>query len=180
MSHRNSREKKHADVAYQAEVKNFETGARYLQKQNYEKAKECFEKVLEGPANEITDRARVYHRVCEQKLDHHQATPRTAQEFYVLAVAQLNARDLESASENLQKANQMEPSRGHIRYALAAVHALQGNSDAALDHLKAAIELEPRTRIQARRDDDFQSLAEDSRFKRLVSADSYAPSGTTS
>jgi tetratricopeptide (TPR) repeat protein len=180
MSHRNSHEKMHSDAAYQAEVKNFENGVRHLQKQNFEKAKESFEKVLEGPASEITDRARVYLRVCVQRLERQGATPRTAQDFYVLAVAQLNARQLEGAFENLQKANQLEPGRGHIRYAMAAVHALQGDTDAALDHLKAAIEVEPRNRIQARRDDDFHSLAEDSRFKRLISAESFASSGTTS
>jgi Tfp pilus assembly protein PilF len=180
MSHRDSHEKRHSDAAYQAEVKNFENGVRYLQKQNYEKAKESFEKVLEGPADEITDRARVYLRVCAQRLERQEITPRTAQDFYVLAVAQLNGRQLESAFANLQKANQMEPNRAHIRYAMAAVHALQGNTDAALDHLKVAIELEPRNRIQARRDDDLQSLSADSRFKRLVSAESFASSGRTS
>ncbi|HUU13995.1 MAG TPA: tetratricopeptide repeat protein [Terriglobia bacterium] len=180
MSHSNSHEKRSSDAAYQAAVKNFEAAIRYLQKQNYEKAKESFEKVLEGHASEISDRARVYLRVCEQKLEHQELTPKTAQEFYLLAVAQLNARQLESAFENLQKANQMQPNRGHIRYALAAVHALQGNTDAALEHLKAAIELEPRNRIQARRDEDLQSLAQDSRFKRLVFANSFVPSGTTS
>lgn len=180
MSNRNSLEKKRADAAYQAVVKNYETAARYLQKQNYEKAKESFEKVLEGPSSEIADRARVYLRVCEQRLDRQKVTPRTAQEFYVLAVAQLNARELESALENLQKADKLEPSRGHIRYALAAVHALQGNNDVALDHLKEAIKLDPRNRILARRDADLQPLADDARFKRLVFSESFATSGTTS
>jgi tetratricopeptide (TPR) repeat protein len=161
-------------------VKNFENAARYLQKQNYERAKELFEKVLEGAAIEIADRARVYLRVCEQKLGRHEVAPRTAQEFYALGVAQLNARQLESALESFQKADQMEPNRGHIRYALASVHALQGNTDAALEHLKVAIELDPRNRIQVRRDGDLQSLSTDSRFRRLVFSESFATSGTTS
>jgi tetratricopeptide (TPR) repeat protein len=180
MSHHNSSAKKRADAGYVAAVKNYENAARYLQKQNYEKAKELLEKVIEGPASEIADRARVYLRVCEQKLERHEVAPRTAQEFYLLGVAQLNARELESALQSFQAADKLEPNRGHIRYALAAVHALQGNTDVALEHLKAAIELEPRNRIQARRDGDLQSLSEDSRFRRLLFSGSLATSGTTS
>lgn len=172
MSHHHSNQKKRSDAAYQTAVKNYETAVRFWQKQNYEKAKESLERVLEGPASEVADRARVYLRVCQQKLERQEVGPRTAQEIYTLAVAQTNARDLEGALENLQKADKMEPNRGHIRYALAAVHALQGNTDAALEHLKGAIELEPRNRIQARRDEDLQSLIEDSRFRRLVASES--------
>ena len=55
--------------------------------------------------------------------------------------------------------------------ALAAAYALQGNSEAALEHLKAAIQLRPGNAYQARHDEDFQSLASHPVFRSLVRAD---------
>ena len=45
--------------------------------------------------------------------------------------------------------------------------------DEALAHLEAAFALRPENRIYARRDEDFQGLADDPRFRRLVN-----PAGT--
>jgi tetratricopeptide (TPR) repeat protein len=83
-------------------------------------------------------------------------------------VAELNARNLDLALEHLNKADKLAPNREDIRYALAAAHALQGNTDAALEHLKAAVALRPGNRFQARYDGDFRSLAADPRFRSLV------------
>jgi UDP-glucose 4-epimerase len=40
---------------------------------------------------------------------------------------------------------------------------------AALEHLQVAVTLRPENRFHARRDDDFQCLASDPRFRRLMS-----------
>jgi tetratricopeptide (TPR) repeat protein len=106
-------------------------------------------------------------RICEEKT-RHQAAPKTAEEFYLRAVAALNGRDLELAIQYLNKSDKMVPNKEHVHYALAAAYGLQGNSDAALIHLQKAIELRPKNRVQARLDEDFQVLAGDPRFERLV------------
>ena len=46
--------------------------------------------------------------------------------------------------------------------------ALAGNSDEAIAHLEAAFALRPENRIHARRDEDFQGLSADPRFRRLI------------
>jgi hypothetical protein len=51
---------------------------------------------------------------------------------------------------------------------LAAAYSLRGDAEYALQNLKEAIALRPQNRIQARRDDDFQALATDARFRELV------------
>ncbi len=161
--------KQAGDAQHLAAVKNFEAGARYFQKQNYEKAKEIFEKLAAASAPpEVADRARLHLRLCQQRLGRSVPALKTAGDYYVLGVAELNARNLDVALEHLNKADKLEPNREHIRYALAAAHALQRNSDVALEHLKAAIALRPEDRFQARRDEDFESLAADPRFKSLV------------
>jgi hypothetical protein len=46
-----------AHARYVTAVKNFEAGVRLFQKQNYERAKEVFEKLAGGPAYEVANRA---------------------------------------------------------------------------------------------------------------------------
>jgi hypothetical protein len=45
---------------------------------------------------------------------------------------------------------------------------LRGNADAALEHLAVAIQLRPSNRYLAARDQDFQSLGGDGRFRQLL------------
>lgn len=171
ISTQNAVERQHSDAQYLAAVKSFESAVRFFHKQNYERASEILAKLVDGRAPEVAERARIYLRMCEQKLARPRATLRTARDYYDLGVAQLNARALDAAIENLGRADKMEPNQDHVRYALAAAHALQGNSEAALEHLKAAIELRVANRSHARYDEDLHSLAGDPRFKRLVGAD---------
>lgn len=161
-------ERQRSDARYLAAVRNFEGAVRFFQRQNYERAKEIFDKLLRSAPCEMAERVRVYLRVCEQKLGRPAPAPKTASDYYNLGVAELNARNLDSAIKHLSKAHKLEPNQELVRYALAAAHALQGNADAALEHLKAAIALRPENRFQARHDEDFRSLAADPRFKSLV------------
>lgn len=163
-----SAEGQRTQVQYQAAVRNFDAAVRAFQKQNYDKAKEIFEKLATCPASEVANRALVYLRMCEQKLTSARPVPKTAAEFYELGVAQLNARSLDEAIESLNKAHKLEPNQDHVRYALAAAHSLQGNVEAALEDLKAAIERRPENRFLAGKDEDFLPLASDPRFMRLL------------
>lgn len=164
--------KRQLEALNQAAVKDFENAARYFQKQKYDKAREIFADLVNAPAREVAARARVHLQLCEQKLNStgKRAAAKTAEDFYNLGVIQLNARALDQAIEYLSQADKLAPNQEHIRYALAAARALQGSTDAALEHLSAAIELRPQNRIRARRDDDFTPLAEEPRFKQLVSS----------
>ena len=160
-----------SDPQFKAALKSFSAAARFFHKQNYRKAYELFEKVVGSPARELAERARVHLALCEQKLGRPAPTPKTAGEYYDLGVTELNARHLELAIEYLSKADKSAPNREHIKYALAAAHAVQRNTDVAIEHLKVAIALRPGNRFQVRFDDDFQPLASDPRFKRLIHAE---------
>jgi len=161
-------ERQQAHLQYLAAVKNFEVGLRHLQKQNYEKSREIFEKLASSAADEVANRARTYLRMCERKLGRAGSLPKTAAEYYDLGVAQLNARNLDSAIEHLSKADRLGPNQDHVQYALAAAHTLLGNVEAALGHLKSAIALRRANRFLACKDEDFQSLVDDPRFRRLL------------
>jgi tetratricopeptide (TPR) repeat protein len=161
-------ERRRINAQYQSAVRNFEIAMRALQKQNYDRAAEVFEKLIDSEAREVAERARVHLRLCRQRTGRALPVPKSAEEYYTLGVACLNAGNLELAVEHLSKANKLKSNQDHIRYALAAAHARQGNADAGIEHLQAAVALRPENRIQARHDGDFQGLVSDPRFRRLL------------
>jgi tetratricopeptide (TPR) repeat protein len=155
---------------FHAAVRNFELGARAFQKQNYQKAKEIFEKLASSGVAGVAERSLIYLRLCEQKLSRPSPPPRKAEDLYTLGVGALNSGRFDEAIEYLNKAQKSAPKLEHICYALAAAYSLRGDAQSALQHLKVAITLRPQNRVQARRDEDFQALATDARFKELVFA----------
>ena len=162
-------EKQRLQLQYEAAVRNYDAAVRAFRRENYDKAAEIFEKLLASGVRDVADRAQVHLRLCKQRITRPPALPKSADELYALGVASLNGRNLELAAAQLGKADKIKPNQDHIRYALAATHALRGEIDAALEHLQAAVTLRPENRFHARRDDDFQCLATDPRFRRLMS-----------
>lgn len=158
------------DLQYQAAVRNFETAVRAFQKQNFHKAAEIFEKLVDSEVRDVAERARVHLRLCQQRTRRPATAPRSADEYYAQGVASLNGRNLELAVQQLGKADKLKPNQDHIRYALAAAQALLGNLDTAIEHLEVAVTLRPENRIYVRRDEDFRGLASDPRFRRLLHA----------
>src|SRR6266567_3440785 len=53
-------------------------------------------------------------------------------------------------------------------YGLAVLASMTGDSHTCLEHLTEAIRQNPRNRIQARADSDFQDMADDPRFTELL------------
>lgn len=158
------------DVPYPNVVKAFEEGVRAFHRQDYNKAAEVFEKLVDSDARDVAERAQVHLRLCRQRTRRPAPGPRSADEYYSLGVACLNARSLGQALELLSKADKLKPNQDHIRYALAVLYALEGKVDVAFSHLEAAFTLRPENRFHARRDEDFQGIAGDPRFRRLISA----------
>jgi len=169
-----------SDPQFRAALKDFTAATRLFRKESYAKAQGLFEKVVSSPAHELAERARVHLALCQQRRARSAPAPKNPEEYYNVGVAELNARHLELAIEHLSKADKTAPNREHVKYALAAAHALQGNTDIAIEHLKVAIALRSGNRFLARSDEDFQPVASDPRFKRLVSSGDGLNSGSAS
>lgn len=90
--------------------------------------------------------------------------PAEAQE----AMEAYNAGDFEKAIERLGQVLAREPNDVLSLYNTACFEARLGRTDAALEHLSRAIELQERAVEYARGDEDFDSIREDPRFKKLV------------
>jgi predicted Zn-dependent protease len=66
------------------------------------------------------------------------------------------------------------PETGLILYNLACAEALNGERDAALEHLARATALEERWRQAARDDPDFEAVRDDPRFELAVAGQAGA------
>ncbi len=155
--------------AKQQQLKGYEEALKQFQQQKWSRAKELFERVVEGPAKDLADRAQVHLRVCTQRITPTPvATPKSAEDHYTQGVALMNMGRWDEARDHLDRARKAAPKADHIVYAIAALDCLTGEADAAMENLKLAIQLRPENRYHARNDEDFSFLQEDPRFTELL------------
>jgi len=76
--------------------------------------------------------------------------------------------DLASALAEARTGARLAPELAVTRYHHAALLALNGQSDEAVDELAEAVKLDPKYRAQARDDADFESLRERDDFQKLT------------
>ncbi|MGH9684982.1 MAG: TPR end-of-group domain-containing protein [Candidatus Acidiferrales bacterium] len=155
--------------AKQAQLRLYEEALKHFQAQKFHRAKQSLEKVLEGPSKELTDRAQVHVRICEQRISRVPAVAaKSAEDHYTQGVALMNLGRWDEAREHLDHARKAAPKADHIVYAMAALDCLTGEADSAMQNLKIAIQLRPENRYHARNDEDFSFLQEDPRFTELL------------
>lgn len=157
--------------------KQYEEAMRYFHEQKFLKAKQAFEKVVDGPGRELADRALTHLRVCERRISRPpDAAPRSVEEHYHHGVAMMNLGRWEESRQALDRARKLSPKADFIYYALAALDSLTGEAESAMTNLKMAIELRPENRYHARNDEDFAYLLEDPRFTELLYPEREGPS----
>lgn len=149
-------------------LQSYEQALKLLQAQKFEKAKAGFEKVLECGVSELADRARVHWNICKQQIDVRQAEFGSPEEHYDYAVSLMNLGDFVTAREHLETLAEQQPKLDFVWYGLAVLECLTGHTAESLQHLDAAIRLNPANRFQARNDSDFKNMADDPRFTELL------------
>lgn len=87
-------------------------------------------------------------------------------EHYFAAIPYVRAGDYERAVELVSRGLPDAPDSGSLLYNLACYEALAGRRAEALDHLRRAFELDPKTREWAATDSDLDSLRDDPAFPR--------------
>ena len=135
---------------------------------DFGRAGSLFEKAAVGPSVDIAHSARVYRRVCEQRLASAPPVLKMAEEYYDYAIRLLNERKPDAAEPYLIEAARLSPEQDHIHYSLALCHGMQGEIQDAYAHLRRAVELDPRNRSQARNDPDFAEFARHPLFDDLL------------
>ena len=158
----------HSTVGTGPAFQHYQAAVQLLQQGKYEKALAAFEKLLLAAPAEIKERCKMYINTCQRQLERPNLIFATPEEHYDYAVSQLNTGYYEEAREQFNSILSGHPDADYAFYGLALLDSITGQSQECLDHLAKAIELNPKNRLQARVDNDFQSMVDDPRFTELL------------
>jgi tetratricopeptide (TPR) repeat protein len=158
------------EVRYREAVAAFSAAVQLLHDKEYARARDAFRAVETTHAEELalSDRARVYARICEAKLAPRPAVPESFDGLYHQAVMHTNSGEYDRALRLLERALTMQPDSSKALYARASAWALKGNAEAAVADLRRAIAVEPGVRFQAANDPDFEPIREEPSFIDII------------
>lgn len=146
----------------------YQSAVQLLQQGKYDKALAALEKLLPSAPPEIAERTKMYISTCQRQMEHAHLAFQTPGERYDYAISQLNQGYFEEAREQLNGVVTDDPRADYAFYGLAVLDSITGHPQDCLDNLAKAIELNSRNRLQARSDNDFQSMVDDPRFTELL------------
>lgn len=154
-----------------------EDGINALYGKDYKKARKLFEKVLSDfPSDlEVSDRARNYLKIVAGRdaKTSRESKPERVEDLVDAGVLYHNQQNYEKAIEYFNSALRKQPNADYIFFALASTYCRMGDADSAVRHLRRAVELEPRNRILARNDPDFEPLRTNPEYTSLLGADNF-------
>ena len=146
----------------------YEAALRLMQEGRYEQAHSAFDKLLATSPHDLADRVRMYISACLLKIDKGKATFQSHEERYDYAISLLNTGRYEEARQHFKEILEQNEKADYAFYGLAVLSSITGDSHECLEHLTEAIRRNPKNRIQARADGDFQDMADDPRFTELL------------
>ena len=158
----------HAHTGAEPTFQHYQAAVLLLQQGKYEKALSILEKLLPDAPVEIQDRCRMYISTCRRQMDKTNLSFLTPEEHYDYAISLLNTGYYEEAREQFNAILSAHPEADYAFYGLAVLEAITGRVQDCLNNLARAIELNPKTRLQARVDNDFQNMVDDPRFTELL------------
>ncbi len=79
-------------------------------------------------------------------------------EWVAHAIPAWKSGDYKGAKQTIEEGLREHPDHPSLLYDLACLEALNGDSDAALAHLRRAVELKPEYAAEASREEDFESI----------------------
>jgi len=151
-----------------ASLQQYQSAVQLVQQGKYDKALVALEKLLSTATPEIAERCRMYVQTCQRQIARAGLAFITPEERYDYAVSQLNGGYFEEAGEQFRGIIADFPNADYAFYGLALLDSITGRVQGCLDNLAKAIELNPKNRLQARSDNDFQNMVDDPRFTELL------------
>ena len=158
----------HSTTGAGPSFQHYQSAVQLLQQGKYEKALAAFEKMLPTAPAELVERCKMYINTCQRQMEKTKLAFLTPEEHYDYAVSMLNTGYYEEAREQFNSILATSPDSDYAFYGLALLDSITGRTQDCLGNLARAIELNPRNRLQARADNDFQSMVDDPRFTELL------------
>ena len=155
-------------VSSAAAFQHYQAAVQLVQQAKYDKALAAFEKLLPAAPLEIHERCKMYIATCRRQVSKPSLDFATPEERFDYAVSQLNTGFYDEAREQFNGVVTDDPAADYAYYGLAVLDSMTGRPQDCLANLARAIELNPRNRLQARSDNDFQSMVDDPRFTELL------------
>jgi Tfp pilus assembly protein PilF len=155
------------------QLDTFSRAMKLFVKQQYAEAKPVFQEAAMGPQKEVSHNARAHMNMCDRRIGTPAVSLETLDDHYNYAIERLNARDMDVARKHLDCAMQMvrkggDSSPDHLYYAMALCAGISGDTEAAFENLKQAIEMNPRNRVAARQDSDLAPILQQPRIQALL------------
>jgi tetratricopeptide (TPR) repeat protein len=146
----------------------YESALRLMQEGKFEKAHAAFTKLMATAPAELSERIRMYITACTQQMGAGKNTFANPEEQYDYAISLLNNGHYDDARQHLQQILKKDPKADYAFYGMAVLASMTGEAENCLQQLAEAIGLNPKNRIQARSDSDFQDMSDDPRFTELL------------
>jgi tetratricopeptide (TPR) repeat protein len=144
----------------------YEQALTQVNDRDWKKAADLFKQVVEtSDGRQLKDRARQYLATCERYL----SDPVKADDPYFEAVVAKNQGKIVEALNICADKGDMADER--YLYLNASLKALNGDAEDAIEMLRSAIASEPKNRIHAYHDPDFENLEKLEEFQELVAQD---------
>jgi tetratricopeptide (TPR) repeat protein len=161
----------HSTTGTAPSFQHYQSAVQLVQQGKYEKALAAFEKLLLTAPAELVERCKMYINTCQRQMEKNKLAFLTPEEHYDYAVSMLNTGYYEEAREQFNCILATYPNSDYAFYGLALLDSITGRTQDCLGNLARAIELNPKNRLQARADNDFQSMVDDPRFTELLYPD---------
>jgi tetratricopeptide (TPR) repeat protein len=143
----------------------YERGLKALYKEKWREAAKLFEKVAqETTERDLAERARRYVGVCHEHLATRKAG--SDEDPFLLAVYERNRGNLEEALALCSRGGRQSKDE-RFAYLAASLHSLSGDHEKAAKFLSLAIEMNPRNRVHAHYDPDFDELRDSPDYQHL-------------
>ena len=154
-------------VQYAKAIALYEKGLTALQRHQYDSAAKAFVQLIDDypEERELHERVRLYLAVCARATKPAAKPPKGLEDRILAATVALNRREVDTALALLGSAGSAESSQDHVQYLLALAHAQIGDAEAAARHLGKAIAINPRNRVTAMHEADFDQIRQSRRFR---------------
>lgn len=148
----------------EAGIRRYEAAVALLAEHSWAKAADAFRELMAAvDSRQLRALARQHLNVCSRQLGEDDGGQDA--DSYLRAVYFKNRGQLDEA---LALCDGFDQEDERVAFLAASVHALQGDEERAIELLDAAIRLEPKNRVHAFHDPDFESVRTHEGFKALI------------